>query len=650
MKILIKKVIIISVALLFCNLIISQCCVLNCNDVNKCESIKLFKSQNSLTDPEPQEYDYIILEDSNGSLDTIRNKCASDQYHRPECYGAIGDGITDDSQAIQDAVDAGGTVMFDGDRRYKAFGIQLNDNSTIDLNGATIIQAESFSAEFQGIFIVDEKDNVTIRNGRIIGDGVCQRINNNRFAAIFTVRSDKIRIESIDFDNIGGHPIFSVRTKNSIIDDIIIENSVTGLKLVFWETSSISNVIVDGIDNNGCEIFQHANDFIEVNNSNIHSIIVKNQDGDTAGRSGFASGITSIDCKNSVFSNWVITDMISDELFHLGISIVGGNNLSCTQFTVTGVTKQAIEFVGTHNSFLDGFFIDMEYRESGVTDDTGNTGLIAHLSGFFPLQGVFPNFSRPAGKPLRVSSKLSFSNGIVQRCNIGVRVRGKEIDFENVKSIGNLSDGFRLNNESTVDEINDIHLSDCHAKFNGRNGVTVSNGASIKIDGGIYSNNGQIETNPLFSAGIGSIANDSIKSITITDVNAQDNQSKIKTITSVIPCNSFSMNDLNCYKITLDDIDDICVGQHIGGVRVANISNDTITMLGPALPLGGALNITATQHHGVIFTDPRTIDIYINDVVGGGNITQDQDVNVAELLTGSRTIISNTIVAGTKSH
>ena len=50
----------------------------------------------------------------------------------PEAYGAVGDGVTDDTAAVQAAIDVGKIVLFDSSKNYKLTG-------QIDINNPTII-------------------------------------------------------------------------------------------------------------------------------------------------------------------------------------------------------------------------------------------------------------------------------------------------------------------------------------------------------------------------------------------------------------------------------------------------------------------------------------------------------------------------------
>lgn len=91
-------------------------------------------------------------------------------------YGAVGDGVTDDSAAVQLAVDAtpaGGTLVFPIGT-YKANTIKLTKSIIIDLAGSTMLSTAYTSGMSRKIFYAltaDAVGYVTIQNGKLNGAG-----------------------------------------------------------------------------------------------------------------------------------------------------------------------------------------------------------------------------------------------------------------------------------------------------------------------------------------------------------------------------------------------------------------------------------------------------------------------------------------------
>ena len=76
-------------------------------------------------------------------------------YVTPEDYGAVGDGTTDDSQAIQDACDAGYEVRF-GDNKTYYVPTPVEINHDVHLIGGenTVIKTETVSGSLNNVFVV----------------------------------------------------------------------------------------------------------------------------------------------------------------------------------------------------------------------------------------------------------------------------------------------------------------------------------------------------------------------------------------------------------------------------------------------------------------------------------------------------------------
>ena len=74
-------------------------------------------------------------------LDAVDSQLAHiKNFSTPEMFGAIGDGIADDTYAIQQAINNSNTVIFRGDKSYNISQIIIKKDCIIEGNGATINQ------------------------------------------------------------------------------------------------------------------------------------------------------------------------------------------------------------------------------------------------------------------------------------------------------------------------------------------------------------------------------------------------------------------------------------------------------------------------------------------------------------------------------
>ena len=103
-------------------------------------------------------------------------------------FGAVGDGIVNDTAAIRRAIDAGGTVYFP-DGTYRTGSIFLRSGSALELAQNAVLVASTDPADYntkdfcpqdtnnnccgksgQHLIIAVEQENISIRGGRIDGN------------------------------------------------------------------------------------------------------------------------------------------------------------------------------------------------------------------------------------------------------------------------------------------------------------------------------------------------------------------------------------------------------------------------------------------------------------------------------------------------
>lgn len=92
-------------------------------------------------------------------------------------YGAVGNGVADDTQAIQDAIDANDSVYFPSGT-YWCDGVTIPSNRLLFGDGASSIIFQPFSASVQGVLYANSGsssayiENITIRDLKLLGDVV----------------------------------------------------------------------------------------------------------------------------------------------------------------------------------------------------------------------------------------------------------------------------------------------------------------------------------------------------------------------------------------------------------------------------------------------------------------------------------------------
>ena len=270
-------------------------------------------------------------------------------FNNVKTFGAVGDGITLDTKAVQEAIDntaeVGGNVHFPAGK-YLIGSIFLKSNVTIYVSsGATILGSNSLSdyKEHQpklksyndiflkySLFYAEDVENISIKGeGTIDGQGSAfkvttkekpQRYMNRPFVIRF-VNCKNVRIENITLKNspmwmqqyLGCQDLFINKIKvynhsnknndmmdidgckNVVISDCIGDTDDDGITL-----KSTSPLVTENVTINNCVLSSHCNAIKfgtestgGFRNINISNIIVKPSTADTV-ITGFANGISGI--------------------------------------------------------------------------------------------------------------------------------------------------------------------------------------------------------------------------------------------------------------------------------------------------------------------------------------------------------------------
>ncbi len=190
--------------------------------------------------------------EESGELTTIINNALNS--HMVEYYGAVGDGVTDDTTAIQTALNSTDRVVFGAGKTYAIKkSLSVPSNVEIDLQGATVVNKSSAPID---MFVIEDAENVSIRNGAIknvwlkgfesaqfivtVSSSRNVTIENVRFANCISDAvyigyqyyydgadkyvTENIKVTGCHFDNIGRNGISLISGDNVLIENNVFEN------------------------------------------------------------------------------------------------------------------------------------------------------------------------------------------------------------------------------------------------------------------------------------------------------------------------------------------------------------------------------------------------------------------------------------------
>ena len=162
---------------------------------------------------------FVLLDCNRTNRDLIYTKIDGKKFVSIKSYGAIGDGIHDDTKAFQKAIDENKNIILEKEKTYllkkqgtfKFYGgkfpfcLRVDSNKKIHLNGSTLKLGNYQNA---AIFLVASKDqytvvkNVSISSGSINGNKDYQRESSSyEIPCIVALTGEKIKIHDIDVNS-----------------------------------------------------------------------------------------------------------------------------------------------------------------------------------------------------------------------------------------------------------------------------------------------------------------------------------------------------------------------------------------------------------------------------------------------------------------
>ena len=342
-------------------------------------------------------------------------------YVTPEMYGAIGNGLSDDSEAVQDAINIGGIVICNG--TYLVKDISISRNVTI-LGGSFIDNGSSsfmFSTDNNDDEIKDVIINGAVFDGNNSANGIslnhchnscvsnCEIKNmkggTNNSYGLHLNRCRNVTVEGVSVHNISNdnsqptRGIYSNRSfrtliRNCIIYGIISDNDGDGIQIIFDGSQDETE---DGCIISACKLYDCSKRYIKIQQKNciIEKCHILEDD------STFSASDASIAIYDN---NCTIRDNYINGKSHYQIMLVGsaleenefkntkinGNILKSESASVYGALIGNPDTVTKpfHNLIItDNIFLSNDYQKSGI--------VIRNLSGtnLIVSNNIFDNVS-----------------------------------------------------------------------------------------------------------------------------------------------------------------------------------------------------------------------------------------------------------------
>ena len=402
-------------------------------------------------------------------------------------FGATGDGVTDDSTAFSNFIAAGGGYIPNG--TYVVTGLTLsNEFHVICSNNATILQKPSTGNT--NIFTITSGANGSSWIGGVIDGNKANQLLGDTSTPLRLNTVSDLRLEGMTIQNGVAFPALSTDCVRMNLKDLYIKDCRGVLSLARTSGGIFDNIYIDGIDNEGhTGLFQHAIDIGGSSDLIVSNITVINHGGDSSGLSSFSSGFTFNDNDRCIFSNLSYISPQSDDLFRLGISILGGLNNILDGFYIEKC-RNHLELVGCRDIQVSNGIIDGNYTlTTAVTNVDSIKGITIHDSSAYSS----------GSKGITGPSRTRISDTYIRRCGDGIELFGTNATFDNVWSVGNNryglnSDGNAITSSfpnASANLVENITFNNCTFDSNGHSGIKMATIRGMTFSGGSLTNNGQ---------------------------------------------------------------------------------------------------------------------------------------------------------------
>lgn len=364
------------------------------------EVIKVIDTELDMTSERPVQNQVIARAIANlqGGYQAIHDAIA-DKYVTPQMYGAIGDGVADDTKAIQLALDGGGTVYFPagvyringtnaGWGHIHEGGIRPKSNTSLVFAPGAVLKCLPNDNGFYNVIALYRVENVTISGGKIIGDVDEHTGTGGEFGfGVGIYECNGILIEDMEISKCWGDGIVldSHDELTGENNDIVVRNCV----IHDCRRQGIS-VVIGGKHNEitGCHIYNISGTApqsgidIEPNNENpITDLLITGCTiHDTVGASiilNRADGCRVVGCKLDSINCWLscVTPNIVEGCV-IGLVTVFGQELQCSNSHIN-----CVSFQGGSASFTGCKFTENGDSIILAGNDGEGTGKYARFTG-----------------------------------------------------------------------------------------------------------------------------------------------------------------------------------------------------------------------------------------------------------------------------
>ncbi|MCR8558138.1 glycoside hydrolase family 55 protein [Mucilaginibacter sp. BJC16-A38] len=531
------------------------------------------------------------------------------EYVNVKWFGALGDGVHDDTAAINNALTHFNTVEITAGI-YNISNIVIPTNTTLIITPQAVLNQKTYVTAGT-VGVVEMASGSTLTGGGVIScDSTVSDYANINYGIY--ILGDDCAIENITLMKSIYDCIFAQNCNNLVISDFTGINVGHGATFIRCNQIVINNYTLQSPTFNYTMVYPHCLDLFYCDGYKINSVNIFNVNASSTAPSLAISGITLGGNSNGLLQNVLMSGFLSTVKTGLPIPDDGSINCVITGVTIKGWNySTGLEVQGCRNCIYDDIVLDGTVINNTIGGTEGIHVLETAVTG-----GLVPaSYSGYQVRDRALASNNTFSNIRIIGGFTGIRVAASFNKFINCETIGNTY-GFRLCQvqggvqtgwwqSNIVEYIESNEFINCSAKQCIALGFVIFGGQNNKIINPRLVNN---------NIGIGNAYNLKLITSTVTDTSISIDTTVVANAWAGYYLFVTTGGTTNPYQL------------------ITSNTTNTFTIAGTwgtTYPIAG--------NEFVIVDNPQG-DVYIN----GGTITDDQNVTYSKLgsMTGNFTSLS----------
>lgn len=479
-------------------------------------------------------------------------------------FGVAGDGTTDDTAAVQAAVDAGGW-LYVPEGTYLIDEITVTNEIHVVCHPNAVFKQGDDSASDHALFLFQSgSDHSSWEGGQLDGDASTHSgsYTDEDWTAIKVEGADYLVFRNLYIHDFMLMGFFHGSGDHAIYTDIHIKDCGKGFIVQQSDHARVENIVCEGMTNRAKAIYQHAVAVRDSENLDISGIRVVDFNPDNSGLEPTPTAIAFERLDNCHATNLVAEGFTTGNKPGKGATFDGLRLSSVRGLTVRGGYEQLCTIVTSEDTVFTALTGDMGY----VDDSGGGVGVRVRAGGLYgAIDGSDTSTNPRANAGCRnVTIQDSL---VIATTGWGFAAQSGGVRFVNCIAIGCASVGFEVDenlanslfSNAPAPVAEHVAIVDCRAIACGGAGVNVAEGIDILIQGGQFVNNGQ-DTSKVTNQRAG-IRLQNADSVHLSDVYAADTQDwSTKSDGASFQPGSTSSDQ---YEVTLRDPSQVEVGQHI---------------------------------------------------------------------------------------